>query len=217
MTMQPSARTIRRILPSLLISLAGCFSLSRNPPPVQHYVLGGAGPADVRTASRDTTDIAVGVRRLQLASFLETPFIVVRRGAQRITFSEFHRWGEDLGGGINRAVAEYLAPRAPFARLDVAPWPLGMNHDYLIELHVLSFEGMAPEDPSAQEGEAHLLATWQIIRQQDGEVVGQGTTDFRKGGWRVGDYAGLVALLDAGLAALAADLATSLGNLGGES
>ena len=217
MTMRPSARTIRRILPSVLISLAGCFSLSRNPPPVQHYVLGGAlSPANPPVA-RDPARVTVGVRRLQLASYLETPFIVVRRGAQRITFSELHRWGEDLGGGINRAVAGYLAVRAPFARLDVAPWPVGTHHDYLIQLHVSSFEGSAPEDSSAQQGEAHVQAAWQIIRQADGEVVGQGTTDFRKGGWSVGDYAGLVALLDAGLAALATDLATGLGNVGGES
>lgn len=214
MTMRPKTQTIRRLLPSALIALAGCFSLSRNTPPVQHFVLGGSRPPEVRTVS--PASIAVGVRRLQLASYLQTPFIVVRRGAQRITFSEFHRWGEDLGGGINRAVAEHLAARAPNAHLDVAPWPLGTRHDYLIQLQVLSFEGSAPEDPSAQQGEAHVQAMWQIIREQDGEVVGQGSTDFRRGGWSVEDYAGLVALLDAGLDALATDLATGLEKIGGE-
>jgi len=214
--MRQKARTIRRILPPVLITLAGCFSLGRNTPPLQHYVLSAARPPQDQPVSRDLARVTVGVRRLELASYLETPFIVVRRGAQRITFSEFHRWGEDLGGGIARSVAGYLAARAPFPRLDVAPWPLGAQHDYLIHVHVLRFEGMAPEASSAQEGEVHVLATWQVIRQQDGEVVGQGTTDYRKGGWRIGDYASLVALLDSGLNALAADLATALQNLGGQ-
>jgi len=211
--MRPRTPKTRWVLPSAVIILTGCFSLGRNPPPVHYFVLGGVRQAQVRTVSRPS--IAVGVRRLQLARYLETPFIAVRQGAQRITFSQYHRWGEDLGGGINRAVAGYLAARAPFAGLDVAPWPLGTNHDYLIQLDVLSFEGSAPEDPSAQQGEAHVQAMWEIIRQQDGEVVGQGTTDFRTR-WTVGDYAGLVALLDAGLDALATDVATGLAKIDGE-
>jgi uncharacterized lipoprotein YmbA len=193
------------------LSLAGCFSLSRPTPPVEHFVLGGARPPEVQTASR--ASIAVGVRRLQLTPYLRTPFIVVRRGAQRITFSEFHRWGEDLGEGINHTLAYYLASRVPYARLDVAPWPLATQHDYLIELRVLQFEGLAPDEGFAREGEARLLATWQIIRQEDGEVVGQGSTDFRQAGWTVGDYAALVALLDSGLDALATELATDLERL----
>jgi uncharacterized lipoprotein YmbA len=214
MTMRPWTRTIRRILPSALIALTGCFSLSRPTPSVRHFVLGRARPPEVGAVS--SASIAVGLRRLQLASYLETTFIVVRWGAQRVTFAESDRWGENLGEGINHALADYLAGRAPFARLDVAPWPIATQHDYLIQLRVLQFEGVAPEDVSAQEGEARVLATWQIIRQQDGEVVGQGTTDFRKGGWTIGDYAGLVALLDSGLDALAADLATGLEKLAAE-
>jgi uncharacterized protein len=208
--MRQRATVIHRILLLVLFPLAGCFSLGRDPPPPQDYVLGRVMSRGDDPVSSGTLGVTVGVRRLQLAPYLSTPYIVVRRGPHRITYSEFHRWGEDLGGGINRTVAAYLASRAPSLRLDVAPWPLRSQHDYLIQLHVLRFEGLAPEEPSASEGEVYVLATWEVMREQDGEVVKRGRTEYRSGAWSVEDYTGLVALLDAGLETVAGELATSL-------
>jgi uncharacterized lipoprotein YmbA len=196
----------------VLIGLTGCFSLARNAPTPQHFVLGGAGPPGDETVPRDPDRITVGVRRLQLAPYLATPFVVVRRGSNEITFSEFQRWGEDLGAGISRAVAGYLVERAPFADFDIAPWPVTTPHDYLIQFSVSRFEGVAPEALSTVEGEAWVLATWEIVGQ-NGAVLARGTTDYREPGWRVGDFARLVALLDTGLDVLANDLATGLETL----
>ena len=67
-----------------------------------------------------------------------------------------------------------------------------------------------PEEPTATEGEAYLAATWEIIRPDDGVVLARGTTDYRAGGWTIGDYGGLVTLLDAGLRELADDLIAGL-------
>lgn len=197
-----------------LLLLTGC-SLNRGAPAEQHYVLGGGRFEASPEAARGLGDIAVGIRRLQLAPYLASNSVVVRQGdrAQELSLSEFHRWSEPLGDGINRAVAGYLTAAAPFRVVDVAPWPARAEHDYLIELHVLRFEGVAPEGPTATEGEAHVLATWAIVRPRDGEVLARGTTDYRKGGWRIGDYAGLVALLDAGVYALSAELLSSLESL----
>jgi hypothetical protein len=207
------ARTVRLTIPLALSCLAACFSLARNSPPEQHYVLGGVVQRAVEPPSLDSGSATVGVRRLQLAPYLATPFVVVRRGPHRITFAEGHRWGEDLEGGINRTVAGYLAVRAPSLAFDLAPWPIQARHDYLIQVHVVRFEGLAPEEPSAVDGEAHMLATWVIIRAQDESVLARGTTERREPGWRIGDYAGLVAMLDSGLDALAADLAAALGTM----
>jgi uncharacterized lipoprotein YmbA len=211
-----NAMSVARLISLVgLIGLTGCFSLGRVEPPQRHYVLGG-DRLQVSSAppAGDLAGFTVGVRRLRLASYLDAPFLVVRHGSNQIRYSEFHRWGEQLGGGINRAVAGYLGAQAPFRSVDVAPWPAREQYDYLIQLHVERFEGLAPEDPAAVEGEVHLLATWEIIRQRDGVVLARGTTDFREPGWRVGDYAGLVTLLDAGLNLLSAELASSLSSLG---
>jgi uncharacterized lipoprotein YmbA len=196
-----------------LTALTGCFSLSREEPRQQHYVLGGSALQETGPPAERLAGLTIGLRPLRLAAYLETLLIVVRQGPHQIRFSEFHRWGEDLGGGINRAVAGYLTARAPFQGVDVVPWPPQTQHDYLIQLHLLRFEGVAPEEPAASEGEVHLLATWEIIRQPDGAVLARGTTDYRERGWTVGDYAGLVTLLDAGVRVLSDDLITSLGKI----
>jgi uncharacterized protein len=197
----------------LLIGLAGCFSLGRGEPMQQHFVLGGAVQQQNAEASRDLAGLVIGMRRLQISPYLETPLIVVRRGPHQIGFSEFHRWGERLDGGINQAVAGYLATGAAFRGVDVAPWPVREKYDYVIQLHVLRFEGMAPEDEAATGGEAHMLATWEIL-QQDGSVLARGTTDYRDRNWRVGDFPGLVASLDHGLSELSGDLMRSIAGLG---
>jgi uncharacterized lipoprotein YmbA len=211
--MRYTMKAIRLFLLFALIALAGCFSLSREEPPLQHYVLGGGSQPENRTPARNLAGLTIGLRQVQVAEYLETPLIVVRQGPRQIKFSEFHRWAEDLGGGVNRAVAGYLALRAPFQGVDVVPWPSQAQHDYLIQLHLLCFEGVAPEEPAASEGEAHLLATWEIIRQQGGVVLTRGTTDYRAQGWMRGDYDGLVALLDTGLRELSDDLVASLETL----
>ena len=146
-----------------------------------------------------------------VAPYLDIPVLVVRKGAREITFSEFQRWAEPLTTGINAAVARYIAGRAPIRLVDVAPWPPREKYDYVIQLHVLRFEGEQPD--GVGDGAAHLLADWEIIRQDDGAILARGTTDYRKGGWRTGDYDGLVELLDDGLIALSDAIIVKIGEL----
>jgi uncharacterized lipoprotein YmbA len=190
--------------------LTGCFKLNRGEPPQQHYVLGGSVPSEMAGASLAVPGFAIGVRRLQLASYLESPLIVVRRGSNQVEFSEFHRWGEPLGAGVNRSVAALLAAQQPVQRADVAPWPARAQYDYLVQLYLERFEGVASEDATATHGEAHLRASWEIIRQQDGVVLTRGSTDHRGPNWRIGDHDSLVTLLNGGLEVLARDIMTRL-------
>jgi uncharacterized protein len=199
-----------------VIGLAGCGGLSRGAAPQQHFVLGGGLLTPSEATPRDLAGVAVGVRRLQVAPYLESTSIVVRHGDQEVTFAEFQRWGEPLGDGIGRTLAGYLAAGAPFRAVDVAPWPLREEYDYLVQLHVVRFEGVAPaaSDPAGPSAEvpggAHLLVRWEILRQRDGAVLARGTTDYRPEGWRVGDYPALVTLLDRGVRVLSDDLMARL-------
>jgi hypothetical protein len=208
-----SIRSARLILLALTFAMAACFSLSRPTPPLEQYVLGGTLAAQGTAASRDSAGFAIGLRRLDLARYLRTPAIVVRRGAHQIVVSEYRRWGEDPAEGISRAVARYLADDPNVRAVDVAPWQIGARQDYLIQLHVMRFEGVAPADSAATEGEVQLLASWEIIGPLDGTVLARGTTDYREAGWTVGDYAGLVTLLDRGVTTLSNDLVACLARL----
>lgn len=211
--MHPMTNATRVICSLALVALAGCFGLNRGDPSQQHYVLGlGLEPAGAEGAgpTGEVSGAAVALRPLRLAQYLETPLIVVRRGAHRIEFSEFQRWGETLDQGINRTVAGYMAGRGPFRSVEYAPWPTGSEHDYLIQLQVLRFEGLAPDEPAATEGEALLVASWEILRGEDGALLARGSTEYHGPGWTVGDYDGLVGLLETGLSELADDLVARL-------
>ena len=192
-----------------LCTVAGCFTLGRPTPPIEEYVL-GEGPRAVAAApTRDPGGVTIGLRRLDLAPYLSTTAIVVRRGSLIVT-SGFRRWGEEPSAGIMRAVAISLGAAPTILAVDVAPWPVRAQHDYLIQLHVSHLEGVAAEDLTATEGEVHVMASWEIIRAQNGTLVARGETDRREPGWKVGDYRGLVTRVDKGLAGLASDLAACL-------
>ncbi len=203
------ARTLRLLGICALLTEAGCFSLARPTPPLEEYVL-GAGPRPVAALpARDSGGLTIGLRRLDLAPYLSTTAIVVRRGSKIVT-SGFRRWGEEPSAGIMRAVAVSLGAAPTILAVDVAPWPVQAQHDYLVQLHVSHLEGVAAEDLTATEGEIHVMASWEIIRSQDGTLVARGETDRREAGWKVGDYLGLVTRVDKGLTGIASDLATCL-------
>jgi uncharacterized lipoprotein YmbA len=204
----------------LVIALAGCFSLARESPTLEQYVLGGAPPVAAQpaapTAEADAAlaGLNVGIRRLNLASYLATPAIIVRRGTHQIVQSDFHRWGEELGAGISRTVAAHVAG-TPVGAVDVAPWPVRARYDYVLHLQVSAFEGTIAD--GAATGSAHMLTLWEISRQLDGVQLARGVTDYRAPGWRPGDYAALVSMLDRGLEGLARDIRRCLALLAAES
>jgi uncharacterized protein len=213
----------RRLHAALILALLpGCVSLGRDSPRLELYVIGGSGSLQPATPLPGLAPLSIGVRRLQLAPYLAAPAIVVRRGTHEIMTSDYHRWGEDLAEGINHAVARYLGDGAQFRTVDVAPWPVRSRYDYLVQLHIMRFEGQvsadaatvrSTDDAVAPAGAVHVVATWEIIRQQDEVVLRRGTTEFREGGWQVGDYAALVAMMDQGLVVVARDITAALGSV----
>ncbi len=219
-------RSTASVLALTLLVSTGCFKLARTSPPVERYVLGGARlvPADVTprevtvrdAAVRDSGEISLGLRRLELAPYLATLAIVVRRADNEIITSGFHRWAEGPSAGLNRAVSGYLALMPGIRSVDVAPWPIRSAHDFIVQLHVARLEGVAPGDHRATQGEAHLLARWEILRPSDGTLLARGATDYRAAGWVVDDYAGLVARLDQGLVVLTKELVACLAQVGRE-
>jgi uncharacterized protein len=202
--MRNASGVVRWATLSVLLTAMGCVSLGRESPPLEQYVLGGGHAEGGAAPSQDGAGMTIGIRRIGLASYLATPSIVVRNGANQIVVSDFHRWAEDVGEGINRAVARHIAAAGAVRAVAIAPWGVRAQHDYLLQLHVTRFEGMV--DALAAEGSARVTATWEVIRAEDGTVAARGGTDFLRGGWRVDDYAALVVMLEAGLEELATDV-----------
>lgn len=209
--MKIPVRHVRLLATVIVLGLAGCVKLARESPRLRLYALGGASVVATPTVGPTTAvrrTLSIGLRRMVLASYLSVPAVMMRRGANQLEASEFHRWGGDLDEGINRAVAAYLIGSPPVRAVDLAPWPAGLRHNFLVQLHVSRFEGVA--DSAATEGRVHLMADWDISRPLDGTVLVRGKTDDRSGTFRVGDYTGLVTGLDATLLRLARDISACL-------
>ena len=201
------------LVTALVLTASGCFRLARTSPPVQRYVLGG-GRIPVGPTAPDSNGLTLGLRRLDLAPYLSTLAIVVRRSDNEIVTSGFHRWAEGPSAGLNRALSGYLAASPGVRSVDVAPWPIRSDHAYLVQIHVARLEGVVGAEPGARRGEAHLLARWEILRARDGAMLARGETDHRAPGWVVDDYAGLVARIDQGLIVLTQELLACVARLG---
>ncbi len=212
MRTQVRARCLLAI--AMSFALAGCVKLARESPRLQLYVLGTGSSGTMPTATAGASPAArgafiVGLQRVELASYLSTPSVMIRRGANQLVRSEFHRWGGELDQGINRAVSAYLAESPRVRDVDVAPWTARARHDVLVQLHVMRFEGVVA-DSTSTDGRVHVMAGWDIIRPFNGAVLVRGRTEDRDGAFRVGDYSGLVTGLDAALSRVARDIGTCL-------
>ncbi len=196
------------------VVLTGCFKLARESPMLRLYALGEGSASGLPTPPAGAPSVGgeafrIGLRRVEMASYLSVPSVMMRRGANELIVSQFHRWGGDLDQGINRAVGAYLAGSPRIRSVDVAPWTARVRHDLLVQLHVTRFEGVVA-DSAARDGRVHVMAGWDIIRPFDGTVMVRGSTDDRGAAFRVGDYAGLVTGLDAALSRVARDISACL-------
>lgn len=205
--------TPRVLLLAALVGLAGCFSLGRDEPVRQHFVLGGRDIPDAVASDARLAGIRIGIRQLKMAEYLDRPLMVVRLGSNEIYYSEFNRWGGSLSSGVKRAVVGYMTTIAPFGGVDIAPWDLREKHDYLIQIHLLRMEGVVPENNAGLYGEAQLHALWEVISPEEGTVLVRGETDFAADGWQIDDYGGLADRLDSGLWQLSRDLVSAIAEL----
>ena len=179
----------------LLVSLlaaaaagAGCsLRPAPKPDPTRFFVLavepGASAPARG----------AVALRPVELPAYLRQPALVVRRGANEVTFREAARWGEPLEQGFARVLGENLR------RLGLVSANRGGDADAaILFVRVLAAEGTA-------SGGVEFRAAWELTRRGAAPVSGE----FRAAGlkWDGRDEAGLAAGLSAAVAGLAAELA----------
>ncbi|HHP7237412.1 PqiC family protein [Longibacter sp.] len=205
--------------------LVGCVNLEPRQSNINYYVLSDAMTpvevepgADLQAQLPDSLQLVVGIRKIRLAAYLKTPSITTRYGRHAMHFSEFHRWGEDLGDAVSRSIAQSLARRPEIRRVDRVPWPDRTPHDVLVQLRVLRFEGEAPpaarrenrDDDAPIRGSARVAIAWELVDPETEDVWVSGQTDHREDGWPVGEYPALVERLDAALTVVAADLAAQM-------
>ncbi|MEM8484961.1 MAG: PqiC family protein [Bacteroidota bacterium] len=204
--------SISRIIPLLLVCLLvqGCVNLKPRENETRFYVLGGQ---QLQAPVSSTQGAVIGLRRLQLASYLDTPHLVVRRGANEVGFLDAHRWGEDLSPAINRVVAGLMTANAEVKQVDVVPWSAGARHDYVVEISVTKFEGTRLAQGGAIGMQAHLEAYWKVLEPSTNAVLKQGVTVHTTEGPVLLGFPDLVTGLEKTLDGLSADLVTAISSM----
>jgi uncharacterized protein len=165
--------------------------------PTRFYVLSSSNGT---TAAPRTDAPVLQLRGVEVATYLNSRPLIVRRGNNEIEFREFARWGEPLDAGVARVLREELLGRGA-ARAVITPGTR-RDHpapDYTLHLRILACEGEA-------SGGVLFRVVWELTSAgTNGAAVATG--DFRAADLRWDGKSE---------ASLAAQLSQAVGNLAGE-
>jgi uncharacterized lipoprotein YmbA len=114
----------------LLALLAGCSS-----PNPDLYTLAAVPGAQAHIAAH-----AIELRRIGLAGYLDRPEIVHSSAAFRLRLSDNERWGEPLGGMLDRVFAEDLVERLPDTAVFTESGAVSTAPDLTLEVDVQRFD-----------------------------------------------------------------------------
>ena len=155
------ALSFRLLLATLLsCSLAGCTGGAGN---VHVYYLVNPVTVD-EPIYRKEQPLAVEIMDLHIPQYLEKFQIAVRDGENRLRYSEYNQWGENLRKNLIRTMARNLA--AMLATEDVGT-PQNRSSsmpDYRLHMHIEQFE-------RDQDERVRLVARWQLSDSKQPETL----------------------------------------------
>lgn len=185
-----------------LLLLAGCDIIpAPQADPTRYYVLSDAGPAPSEAAV--TSGLRIGLRSVELAGYLKSPDLIVRRGPNELSLQDYARWAEPLDAGIGRLVRDQLRTDPSVARVYLQPFPLDADRDFDVSISVARCEGGA--------GAAHFAATVEISTAGDSpHLVARRTFAAPDAAWDGRDFGQLAGLLSADVQALGKDIIAAL-------
>lgn len=192
--------TLALSLSALLFSACSSILPEAQSDPTRYYVL--TAPATVSTG---TGDAVLGLRNVEVASYLRSRSVIVRKGEHEVEFREFARWGEALEAGIARVLRENLIASGAVAQVAVVPFALDVERDHDLAVRVLACEG---EDG----GGVRFRAMWELWSTGAGaEVVQRGDYEARGLTWDGRNEASLAAALSQAVAGLGAEISEAIG------
>ena len=188
-------------------TLDGCALLRPHADPTRFYVLTVPSPPSAPAADGEFKRWRVGLRPVEVPSYLRTKFMVVRTGTNEIHFADFDRWAEPLDQGISRVLKETLG-----SARNVESVALNSHGDdsldYEVTLQILACHGMR-----AATGQSSICfaTTWEV------RAAGTNLPAIKHGGftavaadWDGANYSQLATQLSAAVAAAGKALAADL-------
>lgn len=194
--------------------LGGCSLLPQpQADPTRYYVLtaGAAATtavADPMNAPAKEGSLALGVKRVEIAPYLNGKDMVVREGGNEIAYQNFARWAEPLATGVGRVLAENLARADKVGRVYAQPFSFEVARDYDIAVRVLRCEG---DRDAAGKFTARFSALVEVTQSKlGGEIVIRKVFNATATEWDGRDFGKLAAALSEQVGALAAEVVAAL-------
>jgi uncharacterized lipoprotein YmbA len=206
---------MKRLLKSL--GAGGCLLLASCtviPPPqsdaTRFYVLSEV-PRAGGGAGEGAGTLRVGLRNVEVASYLASRDIVVRNGSNEVVLNDYARWAEPLDAALTRVVRARLQASPSVGEVYAQPFPFEADRDYDVSIDVLDFEGVAGRGGS---GMAVLTASIDISTAGARRHLARHELFTAPAiAWDGKDYAPLAAALSDQAGALAAEVESLLKEL----
>ena len=141
---------------ALALGLAsGCNVLPEaKPDPTRFFVL-KASRSPVGVAENPGTTV-MRLRPIELADYLRTRALIVRRDDNELDFRDFARWGEALGPAITRVIREELRARGVAVLAGGLKGGGQAEAGFELRIRVLACEGTG-------DGEVRFHAAWELV------------------------------------------------------
>lgn len=200
--MSVSSLRVSLLLAATLVCAAGCNVIpAPQADPTRFYVLASPSAAP----SSEVKLKRINLRPVEVASYLRSRPLVVRRGDNEVQFRDFARWGEPLEQGIGRVLRDALLASGAAGSISVASSRVGrVAGEPDLMVNVQACEGSA-------DGSVRVEAAWELLTGVDGSVVARG--NFKATGlkWDGRNEAGIAAAVSQGIVALAGEITAALG------
>ena len=182
-----------------VLILSGCATTR----PAEFYTLSPLSQSRAPLGSEQgCRDIEIGVGPVNWPKFLKRPQIVTRTSDNRLTISEFHRWGGSLQEDFSRVVAQNLSLLLDTQNVALYPRQGGRPITYRIEVDIHEFEGRLGNS-------VHLNAAW-TLKDHDSNGVLAARRSVIKEPASSNDYESLVAAQSAAVATLSKRIADEI-------
>ncbi len=142
----------------------------------------------------------LGVLRVTVPDWLDRPEITARMASGEIRPDEMARWGEPLGRGIQRVVAENLAVLLPDRAVARAPFAAGPSPEQRLAISVVE----AARQP---DGTVRVETRWSVMGREGAALVQRRSTHSAAAAT---DAAATVRALNEALAALSREIADAV-------
>ena len=148
----------------LAVLLSGC-ALKPIADSTQFYVL-TAGDYQPVSSGEPGEGIIIGMAKVKVARYLDSPSILLRERENRIHYSKSHHWAESLENGVARVLMETLRKEPAVSEIVTYPNNRNFRSSYDLHVSVLRAEGWI------ENGESRVVfqARWEL-EGRDGRIA----------------------------------------------